>query len=142
MQEGKSDPQTLYIGRKLINFFVWSARCFFLRAEGFSSSLDINCNFWSKKDLKIFSCTYFFHQSGFTWIAGSGSGFSESGSTALFLTSVWRFTYSRHVMLSRFERHIMKSISQPLWKFHFITWSASSRDINLKLISLHFWNIP
>ncbi len=77
--------------KKLINFIFWSAGCSLLRAEVFSCSLDIeNCNFWYKK---FFICIFFFsfrHQnpgSGFTWNAGSGSvsgsGFNESGSTAL-----------------------------------------------------------
>ncbi len=73
----------VYGTRNLINFF----KCSF--AEGFSCSLDvflkkkkkfsavlIFLNFWSSKHCIRTG-------SGFTWNAGSGSGFNESGSTTL-----------------------------------------------------------
>jgi hypothetical protein len=79
--------------KKLINFFFWSAWCSLLRAEGFSCSLDISkLQFLIKTRFKNF-LLYFFssvfgHQnpgsgSGFTWNAGSGSEFNDSGSTSL-----------------------------------------------------------
>ncbi len=86
IQEGKMAQKKR---KQLRNFIFWSAGCSFLRAEGFSYTVTwtsssigkVNCNLWSKKERKNFSCIFqiFGHEnpgsvsgSWFTWNAGSG----------------------------------------------------------------------
>ncbi len=81
--------------KHMINFIFWSAGCSLLRAEGFSPPLwRPFCNFFINKGKKEMSAVFFAiidHQnpgsvSGFTWNAGSRSGFNESGSTSLLVS--------------------------------------------------------
>jgi hypothetical protein len=51
---------TYKLGKKLLHFIFWSARCSLFRAEGFSCCLDISkLEFFIKKDLIKFSAVFF-----------------------------------------------------------------------------------
>ncbi len=85
---------------------LWGVKASPVTKTCFKEALaSINCNFWSKemkKKFRLHSFYIFGHQnpgsasgigSGFTWNAGSGVGFNESGSTTLSRCWVLRYIF-------------------------------------------------
>ncbi len=98
IQEVKNDPEKL---KKVNIFMTLSVGCSFLRAEGFSCSLDVLYGGLSISKMRVFNQYFFNFWSSKPWI---GSGWSEFGSTTLQSIS-WDFK-----KYSYLERKTFKTI--------------------------------